>query len=358
VKALIQENVPLAPFTTFRIGGPARYFIDASSEESVLDAVQFAQARNVPLFVLGGGSNLLVADAGFAGVVVKVSIGGVEWHSDTGRTVVKAGAGEDWDTLVAACVERSLAGIECLSGIPGSVGGTPVQNVGAYGQEISEVFAGLRAYDCERQSVVEFSRDDCGFAYRTSRFNTTDLNRFIVLQVTYSLSHDRAPVIRYPDVQREFENHKSPPSLAEVRGAVRRIRARKAMLIVEGDPDCRSTGSFFKNPTLTEERFRELQAHAGPSLPRYPAAAGKVKTAAAWLIEQAGFTRGYSIGAAGVSTKHTLALVNNGGAKAEDILRLARQIRMRVHDKFGVTLIPEPVLLGFDHAIETEFKGA
>jgi UDP-N-acetylmuramate dehydrogenase len=348
VKALIHENVTLAPFTTFRIGGPARYFTDAPTEEALLDAVQFAKDKNLPMFVLGGGSNLLVADTGFPGLVVKVSIGGVEWESGGDWTVVRAGAGEEWDSLVAACVRRDLAGIECLSGIPGSVAGTPIQNAGAYGQEVSEVLVSVRAYDRASDSFVELPREECRFTYRTSVFNTIAKDRYIVLQATYSLVNHGAPSIRYPDLQREFDGKSSVPTLADVRAAVRRIRARKAMLLVEGDPDCRSAGSFFKNPIITEEQFAALQSRAGREVPRYPAPQGKVKTAAAWLIEQAGFLRGYSLGPAGLSTKHTLALVNKGGAIAEDILRLARTIQYRVHEKFGIDLVPEPVCVGFD----------
>jgi len=355
VKALIHENVPLAPFTTFRIGGRARYFIDVPTEETVHDAICFAKQKNLPSFVLGGGSNLLVADTGFSGVVIKVDIAGLEWESDRHTTIVRAGAGEEWDRLVALCVERDLAGIECLSGIPGSVGGTPVQNVGAYGQEVSDVLTNVRAYDRHTDSVVELSRDECRFTYRASLFNTTAKDRYIVLRVAYSLRNHGTPSIRYHDVQREFEDKSSTPTLAEVRAAVRRIRARKAMLLVEGDPDCRSAGSFFKNPIISEGEFANLQLRAGAGIPRYPAAPGKVKTAAAWLIEHAGFSKGYSLGPAGLSTKHTLALVNRGGADAEDILRLAREIRDRVYDRFGVKLIPEPVFLGFDSAVCSEF---
>jgi len=355
VKALIHENVALGPLTTFRIGGPARYFINAPTEKTLLEAVHFAKDKKLPLFILGGGSNLLVADAGFQGLVIKVGITGVEWESNRDRTVVHAGAGEEWDPLVAQCVERELAGIECLSGIPGSVGGTPVQNVGAYGQEVSEVLSRVRVYDRQTDNVIELARDDCRFTYRSSLFNTAGKDRYIVLRVTYSLLKGAAPSIQYVDVQREFERQSSLPTLAEVREAVRRIRSRKAMLLIEGDLDCRSAGSFFKNPIVSEEQFAELQLRAGPGVPRYPAPASKVKTAAAWLIEHAGFSKGYSIGPAGLSTKHTLALVNKGGAKAEDVLRLGREIRLRVYDKFGIKLIPEPVFVGFDTAVYPEF---
>lgn len=349
MKARIEENVPLAPWTTFRIGGPARYFINAPSEEAVLEGIGFAKEKKLPLFVLGGGSNLLVADRGFPGVVLKVGLTGIEWEDDRDKTIVRAGAGEEWDRLVQLCIERNLAGIECLSGIPGSVGGTPVQNVGAYGQEVSEVLSAVRAYDRETGRITELLNDDCKFTYRTSVFNTVSKDRYIVLNVTYSLTKHGAPAVRYADVQKEFEGTAEEPTLREVRNAVRRIRARKAMLLAEGDPDCRSAGSFFKNPIISEDQFAALESILpNERVPRYPASPGKVKTAAAWLIERAGFSKGYSRGPVGLSTKHTLALVNKGGAKAEDVLRLAKEIQERVNVKFGIKLIPEPVFLGFE----------
>ena len=355
MKARIQENVALAPLTTFGIGGPARYFARAPAEEAVLEAIQFAKDRNLPIFVLGGGSNILVADRGFSGLVIKVDITGINWQTERDQTIVRAGAGEEWDRLVELCVEQDLAGIECLSGIPGSVGGTPVQNVGAYGQEVSETLVLVRAYDRQTGSIIELSREDCRFTYRSSLFNTIAKDRYIVLQVTYSLERHGAPAIRYPDIQREFDG-KANPTLAVVREVVRRIRARKAMLLVEGDPDCRSAGSFFKNPILSDNQFAALEALLpGERVPRYPAAPGKIKTAAAWLIERAGFPKGYSAGPAGLSTKHTLALVNKGGATAEDVLRLAREIRNRVEEKFSIQLIAEPVFLGFDGEVVGEF---
>jgi UDP-N-acetylmuramate dehydrogenase len=348
VNSQIRENVALAPLTTLGIGGPARYFIDASSENTVQDAIAFAKDRGLPIFVLGGGSNLVVSDRGFPGLVLRVGLSGREWSAAGERTVVEVGAGEDWDRLVEECVARGLTGVECLSGIPGSVGGTPVQNVGAYGQEVSEVLLSVRAYDRVSDSIVELAKDDCGFAYRTSIFNTIEQGRYIVLRVSYSLMKGGPPALRYPDVRRVFEG-RGEPSLQEVREAVRRIRAGKAMLLMDGDPDCRSAGSFFKNPILTEEAFAQLQAAIpNETVPRYPAGPGKVKTAAAWLIERAGFAKGYSMGAVGISTKHTLALVNKGGASAEDLVRLAKEIRGRVADRFGVTLVPEPVFLGFE----------
>jgi UDP-N-acetylmuramate dehydrogenase len=351
-----EENVSLAPMTTFGIGGTARYFIHAHAENTVLQTMEFAQTKRLPLFVLGGGSNLLVADGGFSGVVLKVGLSGVDWEPSGSHVFVHAGAGEDWDELVKACVERNLAGVECLSGIPGSVGGAPVQNVGAYGQEVSEVIRSVRAYDRVSGSFLDLSLKDCRFGYRSSVFNTTAKEQYIVLRVTCRLERNGTPTLHYADVQRVFEG--KTPSLAGVRQVVREIRASKAMLLTVGDPDCRSAGSFFKNPIVSEQRFAAIE-HAAPGeiVPRYPAAAGMVKTAAAWLIARSGFQKGYTVGRAGLSSKHTLALVNKGGATAEDILKLAREIRSRVEDRFGVRLVPEPVFVGFEPEVVNEFLG-
>ena len=343
----VLENAALAPLTTFGIGGPARFFVNATSERDVIDALEFSQSRTLPLFVLGGGSNLLIADTGFPGLVLKIGLKGLAFDSAGDRVLVRAEAGEDWDGVVAQAVARDLAGIECLSGIPGSVGGTPVQNVGAYGQETSEVLVSVRALDRRDGTIRELSHADCGFTYRTSIFNTTQKDRYIVLGVTYALRKDGLPTIHYADVRRRFEADGSPPAIAAVRHAVREIRASKAMLITEDDPDCHSAGSFFKNPIITEQDYARLQASVSEPVPRYPAPSGHVKTAAAWLIERSGVTKGFAIGPAAVSQKHTLALVNRGGAQAADIVRLAREIRSRVEDRFGVRLAAEPVFLGF-----------
>lgn len=326
------------------MGGPARYFLNATSEKGVIEGLDFAKGKSLPLFVLGGGSNLLVADRGFDGLVLRVGLKGMAWEG----AELCAAAGEDWDGVVAACVERDLGGVECLSGIPGLAGGTPVQNVGAYGQETSDVLVRVRAIDRHAESVVELSKEQCGFAYRTSAFNTSQRERYIVLAITYALRAGAAPHVKYPDLLRRFESQASPPTLAEVRRAVREIRASKGMLIVEGDPDCRSAGSFFKNPILTDAEYARLQGCVQEPVPRYPSGTGNVKTSAAWLIERSGFRKGFAIGPAGVSSKHTLALVNRGGANAADIVRLAREIRRGVEDSFGIRLVPEPVFIGFD----------
>ena len=326
------------------MGGPARYFLNAISEKDVIDALDFAKGRSLPLFILGGGSNLLVADRGFDGLVLRVGLKGMAWEG----TGLCAAAGEDWDGVVAACVARDFGGVECLSGIPGLAGGTPVQNVGAYGQETADVLVRVRALDRHAESVVELTREQCGFAYRTSTFNTSKRERYIVLAISYALRRGAAPHIKYPDLLQRFEGSVTPPTLAEVRRAVLEIRAGKGMLIVEGDPDCRSAGSFFKNPILTEAEYGRLQGGVAEPVPRYPAGNGSVKTSAAWLIERSGFRKGFAIGPAAVSTRHTLALVNRGGATAADIVRLAREIRRGVEDSFGVRLVAEPVFIGFD----------
>jgi UDP-N-acetylmuramate dehydrogenase len=345
VDARIQQNVPLAALTTFRIGGPARYFIDAVSEQDLLHALDFATTKSLPLFVLGGGSNLLVSDAGFPGLVLHMGLQGIQIENSADRVLVKAAAGEDWDGVVALAVERGLGGIECLSGIPGSAGGAPVQNVGAYGQETADVLVSVRAFDRRGQKIVELSHADCGFSYRTSIFNSSEKDRYIVLDVTLALCPGVAPTIRYPDVRRKFESVEAP-SLADVRQAVREIRAAKAMLLTAEDPDCRSAGSFFKNPIISEAEYARVQSSIAETVPRYAAPNGAVKTAAAWLIERAGFSKGYTLGRAALSRKHTLALVNTGGATAADIILLAREIRTRVEDRFGIRLVPEPVFIG------------
>jgi UDP-N-acetylmuramate dehydrogenase len=344
---ILQENVPLAPLTTFGVGGPARYFAEAEDEDDVVMALAFAKVRDLPVFVLGGGSNLLVSDSGYPGMVLRVAMKGVHLESAGDSILLAAAAGEDWDRIVGSCVETNLGGVECLSGIPGSVGGTPVQNIGAYGQEIADTLVSVRALDRETESVVELSREQCGFGYRTSIFNTTHRGRYIVLQVTYSLRKKGVPLLKYPDLQRRLQKSTRPPTLAEVRSAVLEIRASKGMLIVDGDPDCRSAGSFFKNPIVSTADFAIINAAGDDKVPHYPEADGKVKLSAAWLIEDAGIAKGFARGPAAVSRKHSLALVNSGGARAADIVALAREIRSTVYDRFGIRLIPEPVFVGF-----------
>jgi UDP-N-acetylmuramate dehydrogenase len=347
---LLQENVPLAPLTTFHIGGPASFFAEAKSAEEVEQAIRFAESRQLPLFVLGGGSNLLIADAGWPGLVLRIAISGIDRAADQdGKAMFNVGAAEPWDDFVAHAVAQNCAGVECLSGIPGSVGGTPVQNVGAYGQEVSQTIESVQVFDLKHKEVRELCAEACGFSYRSSIFNTTERGRFIILRVTYELAPGGSPHLGYADLKRHFESGPSDPSLAQVRQAVRQIRARKGMLIVEGDPDCRSAGSFFKNPVLSEEQHEALKKRAeakGVTVPSYPALEKNRKVSAAWLVEQSGFSRGYVLGHAGISSKHALAIVNRGGATAAEIIALKNEIQQRVFEIWGVNLEPEPVFVG------------
>ncbi len=348
----ILENVPLAPLTTLKVGGPARYFAEAKSASEVAEAANFARSRSLPLFVLGGGSNLVVADAGWPGLVLKLAIFGIEERSgnDNGKTLFEVGAGEEWDRFVTRAVARNCAGIECLSGIPGSVGGTPVQNVGAYGQEVSETITSVLVFDLKDGQVRELCGEACGFEYRTSIFNSRERDRFIVLRVTYSLTPGGKPRIEYADLKKHFAGFQSAPSLTSTREAVRRIRAAKAMLITPGDEDCRSAGSFFKNPVLASDQFESLTRRAtakGLQIPSYPALDALKKVSAAWLVEHSGFSKGYKSGQVGISRKHALAIVNRGEATAADIVGLKDHIQQRVEELWGIQLEPEPVFVGF-----------
>jgi UDP-N-acetylmuramate dehydrogenase len=343
----VLEQVPLAPYTTFGIGGPARWFIEASTEDEVLEAVRFAREQDAPLFVLGGGSNLLVSDAGFPGVVVHIALKGIEQHTVQRETYFSVAAGEDWNAFVSLAVEQNCGGIECVAGIPGSVGGTPVQNVGAYGQEVAETIRSVRALDLQTLRFVELGNPECGFAYRSSIFNTGERGRYIVVRVKYALTNDAPAVVSYADLKQYFQDKNAPPTLVEVSSAVREIRRRKGMLIVPGDADCRSAGSFFKNPVVSADHFTRIAAEAGGiNVPKYPAADGLVKIPAAWLLDQAGFHKGYVLGRAGISSKHTLALINRDGASASDIAALRDVITAKVLEKFAIRLEPEPVWVG------------
>lgn len=347
----IQENVALGPMTTLGVGGPAKYFCEAQSEADVREAVTFARERTLPLFVLGGGSNLVVSDSGFNGLVIKIALRGVKQQKDSSHGVrFDVAAGEDWDAFVAKTVDTDCAGVECLSGIPGTVGGTPVQNVGAYGQEVSQTIVEVRALDVQSVDRKVLSNAECGFAYRSSRFNTEDRGQYIITRVSFVVEQGGEPSLAYADLQKYFAGREAKPTLAQVRSAVREIRHRKAMLIVPGDDDARSAGSFFKNPVVPQHQYAELAARLadrGLQLPSYPANDGFCKLPAAWLVENAGFHKGYAKGAAGISRRHTLALVNRGGATAADIVALRDEIQARVLAEFGIQLQPEPVFLGF-----------
>jgi len=341
-----KERQLLAPLTTFGIGGPARWFVEAATEAEIVEACDWAHEQGVPLFVLGGGSNVLVADEGFPGLVLHVALKGIKQDGELFRVA----AGEGWDEFVDRALAANCAGLECLAGIPGTVGGTPVQNVGAYGQEAASIIERVRAFDLVDRTFVEFANGECGFAYRSSRFNSTDCGRYVVTRVDYELRQDGAPLIAYRDLKDHFADWAKSPTLTETADAVRSIRRSKGMLLVDGEPDCRSAGSFFKNPSVAEEvasHVRKVAAGAGASLRIFPADDGLLKIPAAWLIEQAGFKKGDRMGAAAISSRHTLALVNDGSATAKDILALAETIRAAVEERFGIRLEIEPEMVGF-----------
>jgi UDP-N-acetylmuramate dehydrogenase len=348
----VADNAPLAPLTTLRLGGAAARLVTVETDAEVVDCVREIDIRGGAMLVLGGGSNLVIADAGFDGTVVRMGTRGRTSESDpaTGRVLVKAVAGERWDDFVAAMVVDGLAGLECLAGIPGLVGAVPMQNVGAYGQDVSETIVSVRAYDRDRREVVELSREACAFSYRSSVFRGKD--RHVILDVTFALerSHDSRP-IRYAELARALDvaEGKSAP-LALVRETVVALRRKKGMVLDPSDPDTTSAGSFFTNPILTAHELAQLEVRARDegAMPVFPERDGRFKVSAGWLIERAGFTKGFlgSGGRAAVSSKHALALTNRSDATTADLVALARQIRDGVRARFGVTLENEPVFVG------------
>jgi UDP-N-acetylmuramate dehydrogenase len=348
----VRENVPLAELTTLRLGGPARRLVEAVDADEAVAAVREVETNGQPLLVMAGGSNLVVADEGFAGTVVRVASRGVARNERDGRVELEVAAGEVWDEVVAGAVADGLAGIECLSGIPGATGATPIQNVGAYGQEVAETISWVRVYDREAGSVGDLAPDECGFSYRSSAFRRSD--RHVVLAVAFSLPRSaRSAPVRYAELARVLgvELGATAP-LHEVREAVLALRRSKGMVVDPADPDSVSAGSFFTNPILDADAFAALEARATERLgadarpPRFPEPDGRVKTSAAWLIERAGFGRGYGDGRVRLSDKHTLAITNRGGGTAAELVVLARELRDGVREAFGVTLEPEPTLVG------------
>jgi UDP-N-acetylmuramate dehydrogenase len=349
----------LARYTTLGLGGPARSFVTASSHEDLVDAVAAADAAGDPVLILGGGSNLLVADDGFPGTVIHVATRGMSLERSGTRVEATVAAGENWDDVVATTVAEGLAGLECLSGIPGRAGATPIQNVGAYGQEVSEAIRCVRVLDRETGETSRLSPSQCQFAYRTSMFKRSALpagggGRYVVLGVTFGLHDEKlSPPVRYAELATELGVQAGDRvQCADARQAVLTIRGRKGMVISPDDPDSRSAGSFFTNPLVDAAQLAHVESVAsdrglGP-VPRFPASGeGLVKIPAAWLIERSGFTKGYGTpGGARVSAKHTLALVNGGAATTRDLLALAREIVKGVQVAFGLTLEPEPILVG------------
>jgi len=379
---MISERVPLASHTTLRLGGPATRLVEARTADELVDAVRGADADGEPLLVLGGGSNLVVSDDGFPGTVLRVATTGIDVHQAGEQILVTVAAGENWDRFVEWSVAETLAGVECLAGIPGLTGATPIQNVGAYGQEVAATITTVTALDRATGSVISLTGGECGFGYRTSRFKRTAMpqalpdrqgqrppppaptGRYIVLDVTFGLERDPMSVpLRYSELASRLGVVLGErPPLADVQAAVLELRRRKGMVLDPADPDTVSAGSFFTNPVLGPDELATLERVVaarlpGVRVPTYPVAApaspasqarhGYVKVPAAWLIEQAGFGKGYpGRGAARISSKHTLALTNAGGASAADLIGLAKQIAVGVRSAFGIELAHEPVLVG------------
>ncbi len=341
----MRADVPLAPFTTLGVGGNARWLTVAHDPSEVAAALAWAGAGGHEVLVLGGGSNMLVADAGYDGLVLQLA-GATTRFEDAGRVHVEAGA--DWNALVAQAVARDLAGIECLAGIPGLVGAAPLQNIGAYGQEVAEVIERVRAVERASGEVVELDRDACGFGYRTSRFKRD--RQHVVTGVTLRLRPGGDATLRYAELQRQVPDG---ADLAAVRDTVLALRRGKSMVIDPEDENRRSAGSFFLNPVLEAAEVKRVAALAPPQMPQWPQPDGRVKLSAAWLIERSGLAKGAGDGPVGLSSRHTLALVNRGGATAEQVVRFAAAVRGRVYASYGVTLRPEPVFVGFDRPVET-----
>ncbi len=347
----VVDHVALAPMTTLGLGGPARRFCEPTREADLPEALATAKRHDEPVLVVGGGSNLVIADEGFPGLVLRLAVRGVRIERDGDAVLWHVAAGEPWDELCAAAVSAGLSGLECLSGIPGSAGATPIQNVGAYGQEVADTIVRVRAYDREREDVVELPAAACGFAYRHSLFRHNP--RFIVLEVSYRLTPGpESRPVRYAELCKALGVAEGEPcELGAVRQAVLALRRQKGMVIDGDDPESRSVGSFFVNPILSPAAAQELVQRCAtlPGSPRPPSFGlpdGRIKVPAAWLVERAGFAKGFGEGRVGVSRKHALALVHRGGGSTRELVALARQIRAGVEARLGVLLQPEPVLVG------------
>lgn len=348
----IQENYPLSHLTTLNIGGNADYFTEIKSEEELKEAVKFASEKDLLIFILSGGSNILISDKGFRGLVIKNNISGIKEEARGEKVILTVGAGEVWDKTVEYAVGRFLSGLECLSGIPGSVGAAPVQNIGAYGEEVSSVIKEVIAFDTKKEEIIKISKEECAFSYRKSIFNSTEAGRYVILEVVFEFDKNRSTENRefaYKDLKEYFAG-RAKPTLSEIRNAIIEIRARKGMVINPRYESFKSAGSFFKNPVVSKDLFEAVKLKIGEADAKWfwSQTDGNLKISAAKLIECAGFSRGFKMGSVGISPKHSLSLINLGGAKAEDILNLAKTIIAKVKAEFGVTLEPEVLFIGFE----------
>jgi len=347
----LRERVALAPLTTLELGGPARYLAEAEDQGAIVDSLRWAVGLGLPVTVLGGGSNVVVADGGVDGLVLRIGLRGVAVERAGDTALVTAAAGEPWDELVARCVDEGWAGLECLSGIPGTAGATPIQNVGAYGQDVARTIERVRALDRRTYEATTLLPADLGFGYRSSALREQP-ERYVVVAVSFRLRVAGAATVAYPELGRVLAAGRQPPSLAAVREAVLELRRGKSMVLDPHDPNRRSAGSFFVNPVLSPPELAAVRERADAAgiadeVPTFAADGDRCKIPAAWLIERAGFAKGQVNGRVGISTRHGLALVNRGGATADELLALARRIVARVDERFGVRLRPEPVFLGF-----------
>jgi UDP-N-acetylmuramate dehydrogenase len=352
-KFRVEENYPLASLTTFNLGGPARYYVSVRTEAGFLEALNFAKSRDIPIFILGGGSNILVSDRGFDGLVIRNGIRGVTNRTDGGSAFVHVGAGEDWQEFVDWCISENLQGVECLAGIPGTVGAAPVQNIGAYGQDVSETIFEIKAIEVDTGKPVLFKNEVCGFGYRASIFNSTSDGRYCITGVTLKLKKNGKPPITHPDLANRLKEARKF-TIRHVRDSIIDIRGGKGLLVRKGHERFRCAGSFFKNPVLPAERAREIEEGLqSPGAYRsWPLGIGEVKIAAAGLIEGAGFRPGYRKGNVGLSPKHALVVIAHSGATAQEVIEFTEEIQEKVKEKFDILLRPEIRLVGFAHSCQ------
>jgi UDP-N-acetylmuramate dehydrogenase len=348
---VIRENVTLADFTTFAVGGPARWFAQVSNEEEALQALVFAREKGLPLLVMGGGSNILASDDGFPGLVILNRITGFSFEQAGGDIFVTAGGGEDWQDFVDRCIGAGWQGVECLAGIPGTVGASPIQNIGAYGQEVSQVITEVRCLEIATGTTVTFDNEKCSFRYRESIFNTKRIGSYLVTSVTFRLKRNAAPAVNYRELEERL-SAVAEPGPADVRDSVMSIRDGKGLIVRPGYQSFRCAGSFFKNPVVTSAQFEQVRdlvgGHGEGAGWAWPMNGGFVKISAARLIQCSGFERGYRSGNVGISPRHTLILVSYEGATAGEIVDFASEVQRRVMDRFGVLLLPEVRLVGFN----------
>lgn len=341
----VRTQVPLRELTTMRVGGPVDYLVDVQSLDELKDVVHRVKTAGARLLPLGEGSNIIVVDEGVRGVAIRLQMADIDIIENDDGILVKVGSGLLWDALVEKMVEQGLGGIEAMSGVPGTVGASPVQNIGCYGQELSDTFVSLEAYDIEQEQLVTFNREQCQFSYRSSIFKTATDHRYIILSVTFKLYRTQRSAPRYPDVQAYLlEKRITTPTISDIRQAVLSVRHAKSMVLDESDPNTRSVGSFFTNPIVTVEQSNTL-LQTYPDMPHYSLPDGMVKIPAAWLVERAGFVKGYTDGNVGISSRHSLAVINKGNATADEVISLGHAIESQVGKVFGIKLQREPQII-------------